>query len=478
MSIIMNREFSLIKNTIIISIGKICTQFISFFLLPLYTSLLTTEEYGIVDLLNTLVSLLLPIITFQIEQGVFRELIDNREDIFEIKKIISTSIFSVLLQCILFTLIFLIILPFINNQYKIYLFGNVIITVFASLFLQISRGLGENIIYSFASFISSFITIMGNIIFLVFFDMKVEGMLLSTFLGQFSCILIIFYFLRLYKKIDYKMFKKTIYKKILRYSLPLVPNAISWWVFTASDRVIVSMFLGASSNGLLSASSKFSSIIVMVFNILNISWTESISKNINDSDAKDYFNKMFNLFIRFFLSISLIIIASMNIIYPIMVNSNYIEGIKLTPFLVLASFFNIYLSLIGSIYIAKKNTKAIASISFISAILNIIIHLILINFIGLYAAPISSLIAYLILIFIRTKDVKIRYFKIKLNRINYFSILLLIPITLFIFYLGNNLINISYLCILLIKIFILNFKYILLLKTLFCKLFKKVISKN
>ena len=71
-----DREGTLIKNTAIITIGKICTQLITFFLLPLYTSLLSTQEYGIIDLLNTLVSLLVPIVTLQIEQGIFRDLIE------------------------------------------------------------------------------------------------------------------------------------------------------------------------------------------------------------------------------------------------------------------------------------------------------------------------------------------------------------------------------------------------------------------
>ena len=53
----MNREKLLIKNTAIVSLGKICTQLITFFLLPLYTAVLSTEEYGVVDLLNTLVGL-------------------------------------------------------------------------------------------------------------------------------------------------------------------------------------------------------------------------------------------------------------------------------------------------------------------------------------------------------------------------------------------------------------------------------------
>ena len=76
----MSREKILVKNTAILTIGKICTQMITFFLLPLYTAILSTEEFGIVDLLNTLVSLLLPIITFQIEQALFRNLIDVREN--------------------------------------------------------------------------------------------------------------------------------------------------------------------------------------------------------------------------------------------------------------------------------------------------------------------------------------------------------------------------------------------------------------
>ena len=108
----MSREKTLFKNTLIITIGKICTQLITFFLLPLYTAILSTEEYGTVDLLNTLVSLLLPIVTFQVEQAVFRNLIDNRENEDEKKKIISTGIFSVILQCIIYICIFFLISPF------------------------------------------------------------------------------------------------------------------------------------------------------------------------------------------------------------------------------------------------------------------------------------------------------------------------------------------------------------------------------
>ena len=106
----MNREKSLFKNTIIITIGKICTQLITFLLLPLYTGILTTAEYGTVDLLNTLVSLCLPIITLQIEQAVFRELLEVRNKEQEIKDIISSAIFTVIVQSIIFLILFVITL--------------------------------------------------------------------------------------------------------------------------------------------------------------------------------------------------------------------------------------------------------------------------------------------------------------------------------------------------------------------------------
>ena len=104
----MNREKSLFKNTIIITIGKICTQLITFFLLPLYTGVLSTSEYGIVDFLNTIVSLCLPIVTLQIEQATFRELIEVREDKEKEKFIISSSIITVMFQCAIFLILFFI----------------------------------------------------------------------------------------------------------------------------------------------------------------------------------------------------------------------------------------------------------------------------------------------------------------------------------------------------------------------------------
>lgn len=411
----MSREKNLAKNTIIITIGKICTQLITFFLLPLYTGILSTEEYGTVDLLNTLVSLLLPIVTFQVEQAVFRELIEVRGKKDKESRIISSAVITVIFQCIVYLIIFALISPFINNHYKFFLATNVVANIFLSLLLQIARGFGDNKKYAFASFISALSTIVFNVLFLVVIKLGANGMLLGTMLGQIVATIYLFITLKLYKYLKVKDYKKEVIKSLWKYSLPLIPNAISWWVFNASDRVIASAFLGVDQNGILAASLKFSAVFITFYNIFNMSWTESISIAIKDDDVSDYFNRMFNIVLRLFTAMAIGMIACMPFVFPIMINEKFSAGYGLIPISIIGSLFNVVVGLISVIYVAEKNTKAIASTSIVAAMINIMVHLVLIKFIGLYAAVISTFIAYFVMSIYRLVDASKRYFKVKID---------------------------------------------------------------
>lgn len=467
----MSREKTLFKNTLIITIGKVCTQLITFFLLPLYTAILSTEEYGTVDLLNTLVSLLLPIVTFQVEQAVFRNLIDNRENEDVKKKIISTGIFSVILQCIIYICIFFIISPFFENQYKYFLATNVIAYIFASLTQQMARGLGKNTHYAIGSFLSAFSTIIFNILFLVVFKFGAYGMLMANMLGQIICAIYNIIALKLYKYISISEFKKAVLMKLWKYSLPLIPNAISWWIFNASDRVIVSGILGVAQNGILSAAHKFSNVFITLYNIFNLSWTEMVSLHINDSDAKEFLNRMTNMMLRFFTAMSVGIIACMPFVYPIMINEKFSDGYNLVPIMMLGCIFNVLVGLISTIYVAKKNTKAIANTSIVSAVINIVVNLCLIKFIGLYASTIANLTAYFIMSVYRLYDLKKKYFEIKIDRTFIIStVLVLIPILLA-FYSNNMILYLIGLAIAVIYAYVINRKNL-------NKIFKMILKRK
>lgn len=412
----MSREGTLIKNTAIITIGKICTQLITFFLLPLYTAILSTEEYGMIDLFNNLVFLLVPIITLQLEQGIFRDLLEARNDTKKQKSIITSGFVLIAIQMIIYLVIYQLLAPHIGNDYKQYLVLNVIVYSGSSVLLQVARGLGYNKIYAMASFISATGTIMGNILFLLVFHLRAEGMLLGTAVGQIVTIIYLSIRLRLYKYISIHAIDKKRGGRLLKYSIPLIPNSISWWIFNASDRVIVSTVLGVAKNGILSAASKFSTVYITFYNIFNISWVESISLHIKDSDIEEFFNKIFQVALRFFVAIGLGIIACMPIVYPILINKKFSSGYFLVPILITASLFNVIVGLISVIYVAKKNTKAIANTSFVASILNIVIHITLIHFIDLYAAAVSTLASFFIMSIYRLYDINKRYFKIRIEK--------------------------------------------------------------
>lgn len=433
----MSRERKLVKNTAIVALGQIGTKFISFFLLPLYTAVLSTEEYGTVDLLNTYVSLLIPIIFLQMDQAIFRFLIDHRKDNEEKTKLISTVFFTVALHAILYLIVFGIVGNFIHNPYKYFLATNVVTSMFSSMLLQTSRGLGDNVAYSLGSLVSGAGTIVLNIIFIVVFRWGAYGMLFATMLANILCMIFVFFKLKVYKYLSLMAWNKSILNSIWKYSIPLVPNALSWWIINASDRTIISQFLGIAANGVYSASNKFSAIIITVFSIFNMTWTESASMYIKDNDSSEYFSNIINVTIKLFTSICLLVIAIMPFSFSFFITgSSFAEAYMQIPILLIATLFNIIVSLLGSIYVALKKSNEIAKTSIYSAIINIVINILLIRYIGLFAASISTLLAYLSMSIYRYIDVQ-KYVRIKIDFTYVIIILPLIILVLFTYYLNN-----------------------------------------
>jgi O-antigen/teichoic acid export membrane protein len=433
----MSRERKLVKNTAIVALGQIGTKFISFFLLPLYTAVLSTEEYGTVDLLNTYVSLLIPIIFLQMDQAIFRFLIDHRKDNEEKTKLISTVFFTVALHAILYLIVFGIVGNFIHNPYKYFLATNVVTSMFSSMLLQTSRGLGDNVAYSLGSLVSGAGTIVLNIIFIVVFRWGAYGMLFATMLANILCMIFVFFKLKVYKYLSLMAWNRSILNSIWKYSIPLVPNALSWWIINASDRTIVSQFLGVAANGVYSASNKFSAIVITFFSIFNMTWTESASMYIKDNDSSEYFSNIINVTIKLFTSICLLVIAIMPFSFSFFITgSSFAEAYMQIPILLIATLFNIIVSLLGSIYVALKKSNEIAKTSIYSAIINIVINILLIRHIGLFAASISTLLAYLSMSIYRYIDVQ-KYVRIKIDFTYVIIILPLIILVLFTYYLKN-----------------------------------------
>ncbi len=436
----MGKKKELAVNTLIIFIGKACTQFISILLLPLYTKFLISEEYGFVDLVTTYVSLFVPVLSLELEMATFRFLVDNRNNEKEKKNIISTIFWTLLIISVIASIVYLIVINFLQIKYK-YLIVLVILTCFFSqYFMQVARGLGKTINYSISCCVVGITTVILNVILIAILKFKADGMLFSIILANILSIIYLLWSLKIKKYLSIKIFNKNLLKKMLKYSIPLIPNGISWWIVNASDRTIISYFLGVSANGIYAVSNKFSSLFIGAFNVFQLSWTESVSVHINDEDSEKFFSSVMNSILKLFISIGISIIAFMPIIFRLFIDDKYIESYNNIPILMVAMIFNVVVGLYSSLYIAKKMTKQVMNTSIISAIINIIINVLCIKYIGLYAASISTLIAYAVMAIYRHYDFK-KVLKIKWNIIGIIESVVIGGIICLLYYQNNNISN-------------------------------------
>lgn len=436
----MNKQKELVRNTVILTVGKIGTQFVSFLLLPLYTSLLTPKEYGIVDLFNTYIALLIPLFNWQFDSGLFRYMLDCRDNKNEQKILFSTVIVANVAQSMLYLCVFLAFQPLIKSDFKIILAIDVVLSIFLSSLLQFARGLGDNITYSFASFLSAVSTILLNILLIVAFNLGAWGLFWAGIIAKILTIIYIAFKDRIWKYFSINLVSKRTYTEIFRYSIPLVPNQLSWWVVSTSDRTILSYFIGISANGIYSIANKFSTVYITFYNVFNLSWTESVSLHLNE-DEDGFLESVINSMFKLFSSICLMIIAFMPVVFPFLVNQQFETAYQQIPILLIAVLFQVIVGLYSTIYVALKKSVEIAKTSLGAALINIVVNITLIHFIGIYAASFSTLIAYFVMMVYRYLDLK-KYKNIPLKLRNIWMTSMMATIVLICYYVNNPITNI------------------------------------
>lgn len=401
----MSRKTELARNTAILTVGKVCTQCISFFLLPLYTAILSAEDYGTFDLFVTYATLLLPLINWQLDQGLFRFMLDYRSNKDEQKKLFSTLLLSSTVQNIIYVVLFICIEPFLKIENAYFLLLYVVLQVYNALFLQFVRGLGYSIKYTIASFISASTTTVLNVIALVLLRMGLQGLFVSTLTAQLLTLIYLVISSRSWEYFSLKDARIGTFKKVGTYSIPLIPNNLAWWVVNASDRTIISHFLGTATNGIYSVANKFPNVFINFYNILNLSWTETVSLHYNDEDRDEFLTDTMTSLVKLFVAACLGIVACMPFVFPIMVNVKYSAAYNQILILMYAMLFRVLVGLYSCVYVAQKNAKKVAYTSISAAIINITVDLILINKIQVFAASFSTLIAFLSMFVFRYIDV-------------------------------------------------------------------------
>lgn len=433
---ISSAKLNLVKNTLILALGKFSSQIIIFLMLPLYTRYLDPNEYGSVDLVVTYAALLAPTLTIQMEMAVFRHLIEERYNPDGIRKILSNA-----LSIIFATSSFWILIAIISNRYlkmpNFYLVISIVLAaIFSGFLMQSARGLGRNIDYAIASIITGTVTVVANIVLVVNLGLGAKGMLISLLISYIIPILYLTYSLRVTNYIALSSLEKTTRKKLIRYSAPLVPNAISWWVINAADRTIILFFIGLNANGVYAVSTKFALIYSSIFAIFSMSWTESASLHIKDANRNQYFSSTIDSALRFFGSIGLLIIAVVPFVFPFFVANRFQDAFLYIPLLLMGAVFNSIVGLYGGIYVALKKTGKVATTSIVSMFISLVVNLAFIRAFGLFAAASAGTIAFLAMAFYRNFDIR-RFVEVRFRPSTLIFLIVGYALIIFVYYRQN-----------------------------------------
>lgn len=410
----MNRYKKLVANSGIIAIGTFGSKLLVYFLMPFYTAYLNPEMYSVADNITLMAKLLIPILSVGITETVFRFALDKEYDG---KAVFSAGIYTLLAGCTLFALI----VPILNwvgyfDGYAYIIVLYVIGANFHALATQYIRTKDHFKFYAVQGIINTSLVIAFNILFLAVFSMGITGYVLSVVLADFVTFFIIFIREKLHRDIvsPRAITRKTV-RDMLKYSVPLIPTTILWWITSVSDRFMVTGFSGDMENGIYSVAYKIPNLLVMLCTVFIQAWNFSSVKEDDEGERSKFFENVYRTFAALqFMAGGFIIIAA-DVFTNFMFAKEYSNARYFIPILAVATVYSCMVSFLGSVYTVKKKSVKAMITALGGAVLNITLNFVLIPEsignvklagMGGLGAAIATLASYLLVFLLRTGDVK------------------------------------------------------------------------
>lgn len=427
----MNIYKKLVGNSLIFAVGNLGTKLLIFFLVPLYTFYLTEKEFGTVDLLTTTLSFLIPIFTLSIFDSVLRFAMDKNYDK---QAVFSNSLVVIIIGFVLLVALypfFIHILPFENfifYFYTIMLFQSINTTI-----TQYIRAIGMVKLFAGSGIINALILLLCNILFLMIFHMGIIGYLVSLIIANMVSSVFVVFVGRIQYDFSIQKLNMGLIKEMLIYSIPLIPNALMWWIMGLSDRYIITYYLGLGANGIYAVANKIPGILNIVNSIFFQAWQMSAIEEVNSRDKSKFFSNVFNIFSIVMLVATSLLLIFLKLIAGILVSNNYSEVWRYIPFLLLGVVFSSFSGFLGTNYIAAKKTGGVFKTSVIGAIINVVINLLLVPVIGINGASIGTMLSFLVIWILRIKDTK-KFVDLQINLPKITTMIAIISVQIYILY--------------------------------------------
>lgn len=437
----MSRKKSLMKNIFIFGLGTSLSKLLSVLLVGLYTAYIKPEDFGYYDLLVNTVAMLTPLITLQITEALFRQLLDAQET----KDIHSTitSAFAVIFTglCIS-TVVLFVVNSLADIRLGWILPGYIATTVLLSFSQQTARGLKRNTVYAVSGIAYTGVMLLANILLIVYGGMGVEALLLSIMIADIFGVVFIEIAVGVYRRVRPSLLSVVALKSMCRYSIPLLPNAITWWFLMVFNRYAILHFCGAEANGLFAVASKFPALLMTFFGIFWLAWQENAIVEYEALDRNEYYTKTFHMYSRLLNGAILLLLPMTRYLMGLLVDDSYQEAWKLIPFLYMGSIFQAFSNFYATIYMGAKKTAGVFVTMLVGVAGSIAVCLLLIPSIGAQAASLAHMTAFLLAWLLRSRHSR-KYARVDLNLPVLLPLTALTGLYVFCYYLARPMLDIA-----------------------------------
>lgn len=420
----MGRYKKLFSNTLILALGTFGSKFLVFFMMPLYTACLAPAEYSMADLITQIAKLLIPFACAGMAEGIFRFAVEENEDK---RAVFSSAIFTLLLASLLFLAASpLLCLYKVLDGYIWLVLLYVLAANIHSVVAQYIRAKGKMALFSLGGIIGTALTVGFNLLFLLVWNMGVTGFVLSVILGDVIVTLLLTLISGVWRDFDLHAVKRDKIREMLRYSLPMIPTTIFWWVTSASDRFLLIAMKGEAINGLYAAAYKVPTLLTLVSTVFIEAWQFSAVLEKDETERATFFTRVFGGFQGLiFMAASGLTLLSIPVT-KILLADSYFDSWQYIPPLALAMAFSALVTFLGSVYMVSKKSMYSFLTAAIGAVVNIVFNLLLIPKYSAMGAAVATFISYFVVLAIRgVHTVKLVKFRLGIPRLIFNTVALL-----------------------------------------------------
>lgn len=394
----------LIKDIFTFAVGTVLAKIIQFILMPLYTSYLSSETYGMAELTNNLSELLIPIATLCIYEAAFRFAVDLNYD----RKELATNILKLLIYSMGIGIVIAIIIRILfHYQFAFYLYAILYAYSIKTTFSYYVRGKGLTRVFAMSGIINALALGVFDVIFLVLLHTKSEGYLLAIFFAYLVTTIYLWFRGKISKDTNFKLrSNKKLKRSLIEYSYPLIFYNILYWFITISGRYILLWKSDNSTVGIYVAAIKIAAVINMIQQAVYAAYQLNSSEIYTEENREKYYSNVINFLSNFYFVTGSIVICFSPVLATLTLKNEFYEGYVYLPIIMLSAVLNCVSSLFGTMYSTYKMTNRTVPVSIIGAGVNLVTGISLVTQYKIWGICMASCMCYLIQVIYKMYDIK------------------------------------------------------------------------